>query len=198
MPVSLPFTSRSTGSGNEASVTFPLGIKALYEPSNAVVDIIFCTVSLETAKGRGEVNIFWPQELIPKKLPNAQILTFGYDAYVTRVVQVTQNKIRDHALDLVNQVAAIRNLQEASSRPIIFIVHSLRGIVCKDALLVSTNSVEPHLQAVGALTRAILFAATPHEGSSIADLARIPASVFGIIKKTNLNLLTVLQTRSEV
>jgi hypothetical protein len=141
--------------------------------------------------------MFWPQDLLPKRIPHARILTFGYDAYVTRVAQVTQNKIRDHARDLVNKLASVGHFDEASSRPIIFVVHSLGRIVCKDALQVSTSSAEPHLQAIVALTHAILFAATPHEGSSIARWAKIPASAFGIIK-TNVNLLTILQTTSEV
>lgn len=198
MPPSLPYTSRDRNSHDEAPVVFPSGIKALYEPSEAVVDIIFVHGLAGDRERTWGGDIFWPQELLPKKLRNARILTFGYDAYITRVAQVTQNKIRDHARDLVNKLAGVRNSEKASTRPIIFVVHSLGGIVCKDALQVSINSPEPHLQAVATSTRAILFAATPHEGSSIANWAKIPASALSIIKKTNVSLLTIIHTTSEV
>jgi hypothetical protein len=86
-------------------------------------------------------------------------MTFGYDAYIARAGRVTQNRIRNHARDLVNGLAGAKVNDEERSQPIIFILHSLGGLVCKDALQVSAYSAEPRLQVIAALTRAILFAA---------------------------------------
>ena len=48
----------------------------------------------------------WPQILLPAKLTNARILTFGYDAYVANWTQVVgENSIEDHAMSLLTAVA---------------------------------------------------------------------------------------------
>ena len=201
MPTSFPFRSRVGRSRDEPLAAFPSGILTLHQPSEAVVDIVFVhglSGDRERTWASTGENGCWPKELLPAQIPRARVLTFGYDAYITRPGKVSQNRIRDHARDLVNELAGVRTTEEERARAIIFVVHSLGGIVCKDALQVSTCSAEPHLQAIAALTRAILFAATPHEGSSLAAWAKIPASTLGVIKQTNTNLLAILQTTSEV
>jgi protein SERAC1 len=70
---------------------------------------------------------------------------------------------------------------EANSRPIIFVVHSLGGLVCADMLLASRNSAEEHLQTVISCTR-----------------QRWLARVIGFIKQTNSQILGVLEHDSEV
>lgn len=55
----------------------------------------------------------WPQTLLPAKLTNARILTFGYDAYVAdwRGV-VAQNRIGNHAMNLLTAVATYREYDD--------------------------------------------------------------------------------------
>jgi protein SERAC1 len=201
MPASFPGISKGGRTRGESPAAFPSGLLTLHEPSEAIVDLVFVhglSGDREKTWASGDESGCWPKERLPAEVPKARILTFGYDAYITRSGGVSKNKIRDHARDLVNQLANARMTEEKNSRPIIFVVHSLGGIVCKDALQVSTGCAGPHLQAIAATTRAILFAATPHEGSSTADWAKVPASTLGIIKQTNVNLLKILQTTSEV
>ena len=140
----------------------------------------------------------WPKDLMPESIPQSRILTFGYNAYVVRSGGLSNNKVRDHARNLVNELARVRTSNEERSRPIIFVTHSLGGIVCKDALQVSINNAEPHLSEMATLTRVILFAATPHEGSSLVQWAEIPLSIFEIVTPTSTSLLSVLHTDSEV
>ena len=51
----------------------------------------------------------WPQTLLPSKVPDARILTFGYDAYVAdwRGV-VSKNRIGNHSMNLLTAVATFR------------------------------------------------------------------------------------------
>lgn len=51
----------------------------------------------------------WPLILLPSKLSNVRILTFGYDAYVTdwRGL-VSENKIANHAMNLLTSTATFR------------------------------------------------------------------------------------------
>jgi hypothetical protein len=48
------------------------------------------------------------------------------------------------------------------------------------------------------LTRGIVFIATPHSGSALADMARLPMRVYGLVRPVNSNLVSVLETQSEV
>ena len=70
--------------------------------------------------------------------------------------------------------------------------------MCKDSILQSKNSPDPHLRKVFECITAIAFLGTPHGGSDLAMWANIPAKALGIVKSTNTDLLSILQTGSEV
>jgi hypothetical protein len=81
-----------------------------------------------------------------------------------------------------------------ASRPLIFVAHSLGGLVCKEAILLSRNNPETHLQTIFNCTKGILFMGTPHRGAWMADWARTPASVLNLAVPTNKSLLEILET----
>lgn len=64
-------------------------------------------------------------------------------------------------------------------RPILFICHSLGGLLVKQLLRQSRDSTEPRLQRIACETRAVLFLATPHTGARLASLASAFRGVFG-------------------
>jgi len=132
-------------------------------------------------------------------VPGARILTFGYDAYVVNWGGlVSQNRIADHALNLLTTLAAYRRDAGVGRRPIIFVCHSLGGLVCQDALVVSRQRPEPHLRDISILTRGILFLGTPHRGSDLARWAEMLAGAVGNVKQTNRRIVEVLKRDSEV
>lgn len=152
-----------------------------------------------TAHGQPEP---WPKKLLPPKLPNARILTYGYDAYVMARggSGASSNRLSDHAHNLINDLAGdrIRGNGAATRRPIIFVTHSLGGLVCKKGLLISRNSGHKHHREIFENTRGIIFLGTPHRGSPFAELAQMPVSVLGLFKSSNKALLDVLGTSSEL
>jgi predicted alpha/beta hydrolase len=80
---------------------------------------------------------FWPSDLLPKDLPNARILTFGYDADVVRALDTTSsNSLRDHGKSLAHELAINKMRARAIDRPTFFVAHSLGGLVCEQV----TNS----------------------------------------------------------
>lgn len=122
-----------------------------------------------------------------------------HDAYFARRHgPVVSHRIRDHAVDLLNALASSREKVEADRRPIIFVVHSLGGLVCKDALLVASRGPEQHLKMIIESTQGVVFIATPHSGSALAGMARLPMQVFGLIRQVNSDLVSVLEIQSEV
>jgi hypothetical protein len=59
----------------------------------------------------------WPKTLLPSKVPNARILTFGYDAYVSDWRgMVSKNRIGNHAMNLLSGVASYRE-EDDTVRP---------------------------------------------------------------------------------
>jgi len=199
--------SRQTPSGtspNEPPLLepFPYGVKVLHDSGNAIADICFIhglTGNRDTTWTAAGQPTPWPATLLPPRLPApARILTYGYDAYVvSRRKYSSSNRLADHAANLVADLTADRSTSGASTRPLIFVVHSLGGLVCKEALLYSQNTPESHLRSIFECTRGIIFMGTPHRGSWMARWATIPASAFGIITagstSTNKPLLHVLE-----
>jgi len=62
----------------------------------------------KTWKAKGATEP-WPKALLPSKVPNARILTFGYDAYVADWRgMVSKNRIGNHAMNLLATVATYR------------------------------------------------------------------------------------------
>lgn len=57
---------------------------------------------------------------------------------------------------------------------------------------------EPHLKSILELTRGILFLGIPHQGSSLAKWAEMLAKSIGILKQTNVQIVQVLKSESEV
>ncbi|KFH43834.1 Protein SERAC1-like protein [Hapsidospora chrysogenum ATCC 11550] len=180
---------------------FPDGVRILHDVEDATVDICFIhglagnRDSTWTAKGQ---EAPWPAVLLPSEIPKARILTYGYDASVVRKsAAISTNRLIDHAGNLLTDLTNDRQRCNAVSRPLMFVAHSMGGLVCKKALLLSRNHPEPHLRGIFDSLEGILFMGSPHKGSWIADWANIPVSALGALKSTNKPLLEALGTDNQ-
>ncbi|KAL8349695.1 hypothetical protein RB598_005185 [Gaeumannomyces tritici] len=191
-------TINSSSSTNRTVPSFPDGVKVLHDRPDALVDICFVhgltgdRESTWTAEGHDEP---WPKTLLPPPL-KARILTYGYDAYVIRKSVASSNRLIDHATNLLHDLAGER-AGDTKRRPLIFVAHSLGGLVCKRAMLRSRNNPEPHLRQIFECTKGIVFMGTPHRGAWMADWAKIPACALGVVKSVNTDLLKLLGTDNE-
>ncbi|KAF2798736.1 hypothetical protein K505DRAFT_405002 [Melanomma pulvis-pyrius CBS 109.77] len=181
---------------------FPSGIKLLHNGEDSAVDIIFIhgvTGDREkTWKTKSATNP-WPQTLLPSRVPHARILTFGYDAYVADWRgMVSKNRIGNHSMNLLTAVATYREDDGTNDRPIIFVCHSLGGLVCEDALSMAQQRPERHLKKILYCTYGIIFLGTPHHGSGLAHWAESLAKAIGVLKQTNKEILAALKSDSEV
>ncbi|KAG7038643.1 Kinesin light chain [Colletotrichum scovillei] len=180
----------------------PIGLKTLHDPAEgeAVLDIIF----IHGLKGHREKTWTaenapepWPKTLLKEEISNARVLVYGYDANVARATHiVSASRIRDHAADLLLRIRNFRHRTGGAARPIIFVCHSLGGLVCQAAL--SRAHKREELEEVLEATRGILFLGTPHHGSDLASWAEQLARCVGIFKQTNTAILSVLRPESEV
>ncbi|KAL6713132.1 hypothetical protein ACLMJK_009253 [Lecanora helva] len=142
--------------------------------------------------------------LLPSNLKNSRILTYGYNAAVTTMFgKASSDRILQHAQTLVAEIVADRELEDATQRPIIFICHSLGGIIALAYSASRTSKAIQHLHSIYVSTFAILFLGTPHDGSNKAKLAStgrrmIGAMVPSKVVDTEGQLLDALQEGSEV
>ena len=154
------------------------GLTEVYRPiGEEAVDIVFVH-GLDGHPYRTwtseEHKIFWPAQLLPPVIEKekTRILVYGYDADVLAFTDgVSKDKIHNHAEHLVAQLCANRRPQKATERPLIFVAHSLGGLVVKRALIYSSeirgNHIQ-HLRSIFVSTYGILFLGTPHGGFDIA------------------------------
>ena len=104
-------------------------------------------------------SIFWLKDLLPNDIPGARIFTYDYPSHV--LFSKPKATIADYAQSLLFALANSRVGGEW--RPLIFIAHSLGGIVCKEALIKAKE--DSRFQDILESTVGVLFFGTPHRGA---------------------------------
>lgn len=108
--------------------------------------------------------VFWPRDLLKKDFPNARIMTYGYDSSITQGYHaVHQGNMFSHARDLLYKLEAKR--RKLISRDLVFIAHSLGGILVKEVLRRSETDPDPKINKIFMSTTGVFFFGTPHRGS---------------------------------
>lgn len=96
--------------------------------------------------GAAGAGVFWPADLLPQACPRARILVFGYDTKITNYGRASTNKnsIYSHAKDLLfalsRETEGCRAGLSGKRRQIIFVAHSLGGIVVKEVCVYAYGS----------------------------------------------------------
>lgn len=168
-------------------------IKILYEGQEPIrADIVFVHGltgdGLATWEKGGTV---WPRDLLPKAVPAARVITWNYEADIMRFFNKTgQNTILKHAENFLLDLAGERAEEDGiePDRPIIFVAHSLGGLVVKQALITareheSTQSENEDYARILRNTIGIIFLGTPHKGSDQARWDAVAANLARILKK---------------
>ncbi|KAK5188831.1 hypothetical protein LTR47_011690 [Exophiala xenobiotica] len=138
---------------------------------------------------------FWLKDSLPRQIPDARIMTFGYNAHAAFGHSTAE--VIDHAKGLLASLVDKREESEEIHRPLIFIAHSLGGIVVKQALFQAR--LESRYQSIKNATTGLIFLGTPHRGSDKATYGKVLANVAQFIShKPPPRLLSALQTNSDV
>ncbi|RAL09429.1 uncharacterized protein BO97DRAFT_472466 [Aspergillus homomorphus CBS 101889] len=137
-----------------------MSIKAVREPANAKVDIVFVHgLHSDQAPWTSEADVFWPEKLLPGKISDACILSFEYEAAIG-VFFDEDDEITDISNDLINELMDHRTEKEKEERPIIFVAHCLGGVVLENALVRAAE--HPRKRELIGYIHGILLLGTPH------------------------------------
>lgn len=130
---------RQVPAGNQDNPkTFSYGIKLLYSPDDGDIEYVpslfkkksltssFSIIFIHGLTGDRDATWTardatdpWPKALLPHIIPTARILTFGYDANVADWKgMVSQNRIANHATNLLAALSTYRENDGTVGRPI--------------------------------------------------------------------------------
>ncbi|KAK7514089.1 uncharacterized protein IWZ02DRAFT_493226 [Phyllosticta citriasiana] len=180
----------------------------LADPLNATVDIIFVhglggdRVNTWSSKPTDEDPdpVFWPKDLLPDVCKTARILSFGYDAdyarsWLGKEIPL-ETSLDEFCTSLLQSLAGLRNRTRTSGRPLLFVAHSLGGLVVANALFRQHGS-DAASQNIAEATKGVAFLGTPFKGSDMASVGKVVLRVASLFTTTNDNNMKTLQRRSE-
>jgi tetratricopeptide (TPR) repeat protein len=125
-------------------------------------------------------------------MPRLRVLLFGYNS--SPAFQASTIGVAGAAINLLDQLQFKR--REHPDRPIVFVCHSLGGIVVKQCLVEAHNADDVH-GSILMHTRAVAFFGTPHAGGHGARLGDCIARVFRALSGSVRNdILEWLRTDS--
>ncbi|KAH7327155.1 ankyrin repeat-containing domain protein [Rhexocercosporidium sp. MPI-PUGE-AT-0058] len=162
LPLSLPSPTNSQPSERQ----YPIDIIAIH-------GITGDAYSTWTNK---DSSYFWLRDSLPREFPGARIYSFGYRADV--IFSRDTGDFDGFARDLLEEIYDTRLSKEDKRRPLIFVCHSMGGIVVKKALNVC--QIEPRYTHILSAVPSILFLSTPHGGSDPANMLATISKVLTI------------------
>lgn len=115
----------------------------------------------------------WPRDWLPEDLrARVRVLLVDYDSWWSRRrPQCHPSSGRGDWLEerAAELLSALREVG-VGGRPVVFVCHSLGGLLVKQLLVMAADSARAEERAVWLGTRGLVFAAVPHLGSAAASL----------------------------
>lgn len=119
---------------------------------------------------------------LPQEYPNIRVLGLNYETSISEwslnlLCPCEKNKcsLQERSEELLNALSASNVGRDC---PVIFVGHSMGGLVAKSIIVQSLLSNEKSKRAIAESTRAIMFLGTPHKGSPVAKLKQHVAYIF--------------------
>jgi len=152
-------------------VSNPTGLIAISgcDNANRIGDVIFVHGLGGNARGtwhpagKRDDNNFWPTWL-GDELPDVGIWLLGYE--------VEPFKWKGNTMPLVDRATntlAVLDSHAIGDRPLIFITHSLGGLLVKQMLRHAWDYGNPEWKIIVEQTKGVVFLSTPHSGSNMAN-----------------------------
>lgn len=135
----------------------------------AAMDVVFVHGlggdSIKTWSATDDPQDFWPAWLA-HDFPNINVWSAGYDSgLLANVFTGAGGSLSDRATTLLD--LALSN--SVGTRPVVFIAHSLGGLIVKQMLRKCDDSATPKWKSLLSATKAVVLIGTPNHGSNLAS-----------------------------
>ncbi|KAI3528266.1 hypothetical protein CABS03_05843 [Colletotrichum abscissum] len=183
-------SSCSIQSLSAADIKGALGLNLLHAPSEPAIDFVFIHGlgggSRKTWSHSADIGMFWPRDWLPNEagFKHVRIHSFGYNSdWTTR--KDSRLTVHDFGQALLADLHNSPCLRKNGDTPIVFISHSMGGLVAKKAYLIATR--DPNYETIGKRIHTMLFLGTPHRGADSASVARLVRQSAGYGSKAFLD-----------
>ena len=113
-------------------------------------------------------NEFWPPWL-NSDLGNVSIYTLGYPASLFEKRAQTEMDMFERAGNVLEHLAGTG----IGDKPVVFVAHSLGGILTKLILRKSSEAEDEDWRRVSEATKLVIFLSTPHTGAALANVLTV-------------------------
>lgn len=115
-------------------------------------------------------GLYWPEEL-SRDLEDVNVWALNYPSAIIKLqLEGGDMNMYQRALSITHALY----LESLGKRPLIFIVHSLGGLLIKQILRICAEFNYPDYKPIAEKTVGVVFIASPHSGAGITKLAKIP------------------------
>ncbi|KAI9890345.1 MAG: hypothetical protein M1814_004255 [Vezdaea aestivalis] len=126
-------------------------------------------------KEAGESQYMWLRDSLPIKFKKLRIWLYGYDSDLKNTTTIASKYEWADSFMRNLRILRTNSGSNAKGRPIIFIVHSLGGLILKEAMTLMSESDNPADHLTLELTYGALFFGVPNQGMETSSLAPLIA-----------------------
>lgn len=155
----------------------------IYQPSDSasVADIVFIHgLGGDPYSTWKKDDHFWP-EWLAEDFPSVSIWTLEHPS------AIFASMLTGGGMSFAERARAIEDYLDAKNigtyKPVVFVTHSLGGILAKAALRKSSDLAAGDNSTLLKSTAGVVFMATPHKGSSFANFAKVPMAPISDVAK---------------
>ncbi|KAF8242573.1 hypothetical protein K440DRAFT_481581, partial [Wilcoxina mikolae CBS 423.85] len=113
-----------------------------------------------------QTHRMWLKDFLPKDLKNIRIMTYGYDSRLAGAK--TNSRLIDYRRNFLQQLENARS--SAENRPIIFVGHSLGGILILQVSVCVESFRNSDHKSILCSTHGVFFFGTPYQGLRTDEL----------------------------
>lgn len=124
----------------------------------------------------------WLKDFLPLRQPRTRVFLYGYNA--SAVFGASATGVNGAAENLLNYLRLERQLDQ--NRPIVWLCHSLGGLVVKKAIITAYVSGD-YYKIIHDATRGVVFFGTPHRGGHLAKLGDRMAKICRVVTGNQRN-----------
>ena len=122
-----------------------------------------------------DYSFCWPRDWLAEDSNHVRVLGCDFDSYLSQwggscpTQSFQHQSLEERSEDMLSKLQAAG----VGQRPVVFVGHSMGGLIVKKMLMTAENSEDPARKQFSENTKGIVFYSTPHKGSEIANLNSI-------------------------